>query len=111
MKKLVCILGVSGLLLAAQTTPPTMPRQSKPSSQDSSPAGDSQLASKVRQALMNDSTLSSTAHNVKVTSHGGMVTLRGKVNTNEDKDAIIAKAKEVAGSTNVKDELTVSAKK
>jgi len=60
---------------------------------------------------MNDSTLSSTAHNVKVTSHGGMVTLRGKVNTNEDKDAIIAKAKEVAGSTNVKDELTVSAKK
>ncbi len=111
MKKIVCILGVSGLLLAAQTTPPTMPRQTPQSKDTSSPAGDTELASKVRKAITDDPTLASTAHNIKVVSHAGTVTLRGKVNSNDEKDAILSKAKEVAGSTNVKDELTVSAKK
>ena len=112
MKLLVCILGVAGLMLA-QATPPTVPPQSsKDTMKDqASPAGDSQLASKVRKALMDDSTLSSTAQNVKVSSHAGTITLKGKVNTPEDRDAVVAKAKEIAGSTNVKDELTVSSKK
>jgi osmotically-inducible protein OsmY len=114
MKTLICILGVSGLLMA-QATPPTVPPQNPPSSKDTmkdqSPSGDSQLASKVRKAITDDPALSTTAHNVKVSSHGGMVTLRGKVNSQDEKDGILAKAKEVAGSTNVKDELTVSASK
>jgi hyperosmotically inducible protein len=110
MKTLICILGVSALTLAAQTTPPTMPRQDTTKDQ-SSPAGDSQLSSKVRKAIMDDSSLATAAHNVKVTSHGGMVTLHGKVASTEEKDSMVAKAKEVAGATNVKDELTVSAKK
>lgn len=111
MKILLCILGVSGLLLA-QATPPTVPPQSsKDTMKDQSPAGDSNLASKVRKALTDDPTLAPTAQNVKVSSHAGMITLRGKVNTPDEKDAVVAKAKEVAGSTNVKDELTVSSKK
>src|SRR5260370_34881495 len=108
MKKIVCILGVGGLLLAAQTTPPTMPRQTPQSKDTSSPAGDTELASKVRKAITDDPTLASTAHNIKVVSHAGTVTLRGKVNSNDEKETIFSKAKEVAGSTKSTVELPLS---
>ena len=44
---------------------------------------DRQLAQQIRRALMKDKSLSSTAHNVKVIAQGGMVTLKGPVNSQE----------------------------
>jgi len=47
---------------------------------------------------------------VKIVTQNGQVTVRGKVKTDADKEAVLAKAREVAG-TSVTDEVTVAAKK
>src|SRR5579885_1169571 len=116
ISKSVLALGASGIMLMAQSTTPQNPQQRTPRSTEPSsqttPSGshtssDSQMAAKVRQALMDDQAIGTTAHNVHVSSHNGMVTLKGKVNSESEKDAIISKAKQVAGDSNIKDEITV----
>ena len=59
---------------------------------------------------MADKSLSSYAHNVKVITTNGSVTLKGPVRTDEEKSAIEAKATEVAGAGNVTSELTIAPK-
>jgi osmotically-inducible protein OsmY len=41
----------------------------------------------------------------------GNVTLRGNVDSDAERDAVLAKAKEVAGSANITNDLTVKAPK
>jgi hyperosmotically inducible protein len=48
-------------------------------------ARDRELTQNIRRALMQDKTLSSYAHNVKVIAQGGQVTLKGPVRTEEEK--------------------------
>ena len=60
---------------------------------------DRELARQIRRAIVKDKSLSSYAHNVKVVSQNGTVTLKGPVRSESEKEAIEAKAKEVAGST------------
>jgi len=57
---------------------------------------------------MADKSLSTYAHNVKVITQNGGVTLKGPVRSDEEKQAIMAKANEVAGSGKVTDEITVA---
>ena len=73
-------------------------------------ATDRDLAKNVRRALVKDKSLSTYAHNVKVVSDHGTVTLKGPVRSDDEKRAVEAKAAEVAGSNNVKSELSVAAK-
>jgi|SRR5271165_303099 len=68
---------------------------------------DRELTQHVRQAIMQDKSLSTYAHNVKVISRNGTVTLKGPVRSEDEKRAIDAKAVEVAGREKVVDELTV----
>ena len=68
---------------------------------------DRQLTQNVRKAIMQDKSLSTYAHNVKVISQNGTVTLRGPVHSDDEKQAIEAKAAEVAGKDNVVNDLTV----
>jgi len=74
-------------------------------------AGDRQLTQKIRRALMQDKTLSSYAHNVKVITQGGQVTLKGPVRSDDEKRSVEAKAIEVAGAGHVKNEISVVAAK
>jgi hyperosmotically inducible periplasmic protein len=71
---------------------------------------DRETTRQIRRALMADKALSTYAHNVKVISQNGTVTLKGPVRSEDEKNAVEAKAAEVAGASNVKDELTVAAK-
>jgi hyperosmotically inducible periplasmic protein len=68
---------------------------------------DRDLTKKIRQAIVDDKSLSSYAHNIKVITQNGKVTLKGPVHTEEEKKAIEAKAAEVAGAGNVTNDLTV----
>ena len=71
-------------------------------------SGDRELTKKIRQAVMADKSLSTYAHNVKIVSQDGMVTLKGPVHSEAEKSAIEAKAAEVAGSADkVKSEISV----
>src|ERR1700704_4635222 len=58
---------------------------------------DIELARQIRQALVKDKSLSTYAHNIKVIAQNGEVTLKGPVKSAEEKQAIEAKAAEVAG--------------
>jgi len=74
-------------------------------------ATDRELAQKVRKAIVDDKSLSTYAHNVKVIARDGAVTLKGPVRSDEEKTAVEAKAVSVAGNGKVTNELTVAPKK
>ena len=72
-------------------------------------SSDRALAKQVRRALMNDKSLSTYAHNIKVIAQNGVVTLKGPVHSDQEKQAIEAKAAEAAGGTDkVKSEIDVA---
>ena len=70
---------------------------------------DRTLTQKVRQAVMADESLSTTAHNVKIITSNGVVTLRGPVNSTKEKANIDAKAQQIAGATKVDSQLEIVA--
>jgi hyperosmotically inducible protein len=94
-------------LLAMPLTVPVF-AQDKPTADDQKNGkSDVETTAKIRKSIMADKSLSTSAHNVKIITQNGAVTVRGKVKTDADKEAVLAKAKEIAG-TNVTDEVTVA---
>ena len=72
---------------------------------------DRALAQQVRRALVKDKSLSTYAHNIKVIAQDGVVTLKGPVHSDQEKQAIEAKAAEAAGGADkIKSEIDVSSK-
>jgi osmotically-inducible protein OsmY len=70
--------------------------------------GDQEITRQIRVAVIGDKTLSTYAHNVKIITQNGMVTLRGPVRSEAEKRSIEAKAKTVVGAAQVKNDLTVT---
>jgi hyperosmotically inducible protein len=75
--------------------------------QQSSATSDVELTRKIREAVVGDDSLSVLAHNVKIVSANGPVTLRGPVNTEAEKTAIASKARTIAGAGKVDNQLEV----
>jgi len=71
-------------------------------------ATDRDLTQKIRRALMDDKSLSSYAHNVKVIAQGGQVTLKGPVRSEEEKQTVEAKAVAVAGAGKIVNQMSVA---
>lgn len=71
---------------------------------------DREIARKIRRSLVQDKTLSTYAHNVKIITQDGMVTLKGPVRSDEEKTAVEAKAAEIAGADKVTSQLEVKPK-
>jgi hyperosmotically inducible periplasmic protein len=72
---------------------------------------DRQLTAQIRRALVKDKSLSTSAHNVKIIAQNGTVTLKGPVKSDEEKQAIEAKATEIAGAGKVNSEIEVAPSK
>ena len=70
-------------------------------------ANDREIMQKIRKAVMDDKSLSTYAHNVKIISQNGKVTLKGPVRSAEEKQTIERKATDVAGAGNVTNEITI----
>ena len=66
---------------------------------------DRKLSQKIRQAIVADDSLSTSAHNVKIITIDGVVTLRGPVKNAEERNAIGATAVKIAGAGKVKNHL------
>ena len=69
---------------------------------------DRELTQKIRRALMQDKSLSTYAHNVKVVAQHGQITLKGPVRSDDEKRTVEAKATELAGVGNVTNQITVA---
>jgi hyperosmotically inducible periplasmic protein len=72
---------------------------------------DRKLTQKIRRAIVADKSLSTYAHNVKIITVDGMVTLKGPVRSEEEKRTVEEKAAEIAGKGNIKSEIGIAAKK
>jgi hyperosmotically inducible protein len=71
---------------------------------------DRELARQIRRSIVQDKSLSSFAHNVKIIAQNGVVTLKGPVRSDEEKTAVEAKASEIAGADKVTSQLEVKPK-
>jgi osmotically-inducible protein OsmY len=68
---------------------------------------DIKLAAAVRRAVVNDKTLSMSAHNVKLIAANGVVTLRGPVASEDEKAKLEADVRGVPGVSRVDNQLDV----
>jgi hyperosmotically inducible periplasmic protein len=69
---------------------------------------DREMTKQIRQSITADKSLSSYAHNVKIISQNGTVTLKGPVKSEDEKTSVMSKAVAVAGSPDkVTDQITV----
>jgi hyperosmotically inducible periplasmic protein len=71
---------------------------------------DREISANIRKALMDNKDLSTYAHNVKIVTRDGMVTLKGPVRSEDEKKAVEAKATEIAGAGKVKSMISVKPK-
>lgn len=115
------LLGSLGMLWAQQDTQDQPADNTKVNQRDrnkSEPTADQQkenpadrqLAQQIRKALIKDKSLSTYGHNVKVIAQNGAVTLKGPVKSEEEKQAVEAKAADIAGADKVTSELQVASK-
>ncbi len=68
---------------------------------------DLHLTQQIRASIVKDDTLSTNAKNVKIITRQGVVTLRGPVATQAEKENISNKAKQIAGTSHVVNQLEV----
>lgn len=69
------------------------------------------ITKEVRRAIVKDTALSGYAHNVKIITVAGKVTLKGPVRSETEKAVIETMAKRIAGVTDVVNQLTIKLEK
>jgi hyperosmotically inducible protein len=70
---------------------------------------DVEITQNIRKSVTADDSLSMNAQNVKIITNGGVVTLRGPVKSEQEKQKIAAKAKAVTGVSRVDNQLEIEA--
>jgi hyperosmotically inducible periplasmic protein len=113
---LVCGLAATSSLEAASQDP------QRPDSYDSSSgvpaekpakatptAADRAMTQKIDKAIAADKSLSAQGRRVKVTTQDGKVTLQGSAQSEAERTSLFTKAADVAGGSNVVNNITVSA--
>lgn len=68
---------------------------------------DREITQKIRRSITSDKSLSTYAHNVKIITQDGQVTLKGPVQNENEKQMIASKAADVVGTEKVNNQLTV----
>ena len=117
-----CLLAITATFASAQdSSQSTAPDNTKVNDRDKSksePTADQQkndksdqdITQQIRKSVMSDKSLSTYAHNVKIISQNGMVTLKGPVRSADEKAAVESKAAAVVGEDKVTSELEVKPK-
>ena len=74
----------------------------------SNDAADIELLSSIRQQIVEEDTLSSSAHNIKIMTNKGTVTLRGPVNSAMEKDKVGKLVEKITGVASIDNQLDVT---
>ena len=82
-------------------------RETQTSGDQSNSSADLKTTQAIRQALMKDSELSTTAKNIKIITANGQVTLRGPVKTAQEKSKIDQLARSAASGAKIENQLDV----
>jgi hyperosmotically inducible protein len=96
--------------------PPPAPDNTKKNKDQTNPTADQQkmnasdreITQKIRKAINEDKSLSTYAHNIKIITQDGKVTLRGPVRSEDEKNNLQEKAVAVAGQENVTNQLEIA---
>jgi osmotically-inducible protein OsmY len=83
-------------------------RSSPTADQQKTNPSDQTITRGIRKSIMSDKSLSTYAHNIKIITQNGKVTLRGPVRSDEEKANIESKASAVAGQENVTSQIEVA---
>jgi len=114
---LACLSGLSVAAIAADektkadntaTNDRDRSGETQTSGDQSNNSADLKITQAIRQALMKDGELSTTAKNIKVITENGQVTLRGPVKNVQEKSKVDQLAKSVAGGAHIVDQLDVN---
>jgi hyperosmotically inducible periplasmic protein len=92
---------------ATSPAPPGRETASNPSALPAMNESDRALAQRVEQILKEDAALAPAAQKIRVHASNGQVTLTGSVSSQEEKKELENKAQQVAGVTQVNNQLTV----
>jgi len=96
--------------LQAQSAPDNS-RQNKSHTEtaddQSNTTSDRQLTAKIRKAITGDKDLSTYAHNIKIITVSGAVTLKGPVKSEEEKQKIAADVANIVSTDKITNELTI----
>ena len=112
---LSCVAAVAGYGQASDTKPDNTKVNQRDrnagavtADQQKGNAADRELTKQIRHSIVADKSLSTYAHNIKIVSQNGFVTLKGPVKSADEKRAVVAKAIAVAGSADkVTDQISV----
>ena len=127
LKRLYLILGSLAFcaslmaipILSAQGAQQTAPDNTKKNKEEQAPTAGQQknnssdlaTTQQIRKMVNQDKSLSTYAHNIKIITQDGKVTLRGPVRSEEEKSNLQAKAVGVAGEGNVTNQLEIAPSK
>jgi hyperosmotically inducible protein len=111
---LLCVSALALSAVAQETKPDNSGKNERDRSGETQTSGDqsnssqdTKITADVRRAIVKDSSLTMTAKNVKVITAGGTVTLRGPVNSTEEKNKIEQLAAAAANGAKIDNQLEV----
>ncbi len=87
---------------ASQTSPDDTAhnkRHNTTADQQGNSKADIEMTASIRKSVLADKSLSTYAHNVKIITNNGVVTLRGPVRSQDEEQAIVEKATAAAGGS------------
>ncbi len=103
----VCLCGAPSLKAQAPDNSQQNQGQQTTAQNQSSASSDRHTTAQIRKAIIADKNLSMYAHNVKIITRGGQVTLKGPVKSEEEKQQVATDAASVVSADRVKNDLTV----
>src|SRR6202051_2425248 len=115
----LCVPLMAAPILRYQGAQQSAPDNTKKNKDQTPPTADQQkmnptdraITQKIRKAVHDDTSLSTYAHNIKIITQDGKVTLRGPVRSEDEKNNLQAKAVAVAGRENVTNRLEIAPSK
>ncbi len=116
MKKVFALVPILGLALIAgpqaDNTKANQHADHSTTAEDQSNAkNDVELTKKIRREITKNSDLSVYAHNIKIVAKKGVVTLKGPVRSEAEKQQVLSVAQQVAGSAKVINDIQVVSEK